>query len=55
MTIGLEKVVAVVTGANGGIGQEIVKAMKAAGASVIATDLASMPRVPTTTIISLTT
>lgn len=41
MTIGLEDVVAVVTGANGGIGQEIVKAMTAAGASVIATDLGS--------------
>lgn len=40
MTIELENVVAVVTGANGGIGGEIVKAMSAAGASVIATDLA---------------
>lgn len=40
MTIGLENVVAVVTGAAGGIGRETVKAMKAAGAVVIATDLA---------------
>jgi len=39
MTIALPGVVAVVTGAAGGIGQEIVKAMKAAGATVIATDL----------------
>jgi len=38
--IGLENVVAVVTGAAGGIGREVVKAMKAAGAQVIATDLA---------------
>ena len=40
MTTGLENVIALVTGANGGIGRETVKAMKAAGASVIATDLA---------------
>ncbi|WP_394658308.1 SDR family oxidoreductase [uncultured Novosphingobium sp.] len=39
MTIALPNVVAVVTGAAGGIGREIVKAMKAAGAVVIATDL----------------
>jgi NAD(P)-dependent dehydrogenase (short-subunit alcohol dehydrogenase family) len=38
MTIGLDNVVAVVTGAGGGIGREVVKAMKAAGATVIATD-----------------
>ena len=41
MTIGLENVVAVVTGAAGGIGMATVAAMKAAGASVIATDLAA--------------
>ena len=40
MTIGLENVVAVVTGAAGGIGRATVTAMKAAGAVVIATDLA---------------
>ncbi|GLK45906.1 MULTISPECIES: SDR family NAD(P)-dependent oxidoreductase [Novosphingobium] len=39
MTIALPDVIAVVTGAAGGIGREIVKAMKAAGATVIATDL----------------
>lgn len=39
MTIALPDVVALVTGAAGGIGREIVKAMKAAGAVVIATDL----------------
>lgn len=39
MTIALPDTVAVVTGAAGGIGREIVKAMKAAGATVIATDL----------------
>jgi NAD(P)-dependent dehydrogenase (short-subunit alcohol dehydrogenase family) len=40
MTIALPDVVSVVTGAAGGIGREVVKAMKAAGAIVIATDLA---------------
>ncbi|MDE2597132.1 MAG: SDR family oxidoreductase [Sphingomonadales bacterium] len=40
MTIALPNVVAVVTGAGGGIGREVVKAMKAAGATVIATDMA---------------
>lgn len=40
MTIALENVVALVTGANGGIGREICKAMKAAHAVVIATDMA---------------
>jgi NAD(P)-dependent dehydrogenase (short-subunit alcohol dehydrogenase family) len=40
MTIALSGVIALVTGAAGGIGREIVKAMKAAGATVIATDLA---------------
>ena len=44
MTIGLENVVAVVTGAAGGIGREVVKAMKAAGAVVVATDLAEDPQ-----------
>jgi NAD(P)-dependent dehydrogenase (short-subunit alcohol dehydrogenase family) len=39
MTIGLENVVAVVTGAAGGIGRATVRAMNAAGATVIATDL----------------
>jgi NAD(P)-dependent dehydrogenase (short-subunit alcohol dehydrogenase family) len=38
MTINLNDVVAVVTGANGGIGSAVVKAMAAAGARVIATD-----------------
>lgn len=41
MTIALDNVVAVVTGAAGGIGRELVKAMKAANAIVIATDLAA--------------
>lgn len=41
MTIALDNVVAVVTGAAGGIGRELVKAMKAANATVIATDLAA--------------
>jgi len=39
MTIALPDTIALVTGAAGGIGREIVKAMKAAGATVIATDL----------------
>ncbi len=39
MTISLDNVVALVTGANGGIGREICKAMKAANAVVIATDM----------------
>jgi NAD(P)-dependent dehydrogenase (short-subunit alcohol dehydrogenase family) len=39
MTIALPNVVALATGAAGGIGREIVRAMKAAGATVIATDL----------------
>jgi NAD(P)-dependent dehydrogenase (short-subunit alcohol dehydrogenase family) len=37
--IGLQDCIALVTGATGGIGREIVKAMKSAGATVIATDL----------------
>jgi NAD(P)-dependent dehydrogenase (short-subunit alcohol dehydrogenase family) len=40
MTIALDNVVALVTGANGGIGRELCKALKAAHAIVIATDLA---------------
>lgn len=39
MTITLDNVVALVTGARGGIGREICRAMKAAGAIVIATDM----------------
>ncbi|QZP07585.1 SDR family oxidoreductase [Caenibius sp. WL] len=39
MTIALDGVVAVVTGAGGGIGRELVRALKAAKATVIATDL----------------
>ena len=39
MTIALPDTIALVTGAAGGIGREIVKAMKAAGATVVATDL----------------
>lgn len=41
MTITLDNVVALVTGASGGIGREICRAMKAAGAVVIATDRGS--------------
>lgn len=41
MTIALPDVIAVVTGAAGGIGRELVKAMKAAGATIVATDLAA--------------
>lgn len=41
MTISLPNVVAVVTGAGGGIGRATVKAMKDAGATVIATDMAT--------------
>lgn len=39
MAIELDGVIAVVTGAAGGIGREVVKAMKASGAAVIATDM----------------
>ena len=41
--IGLENVVAVVTGAAGGIGRAVVTAMKAAGAVVVATDRVDDP------------
>ena len=41
MTIALPDTVAIVTGAAGGIGREVVKAMKAAGATVYATDRAT--------------
>ncbi len=43
MTIALKDVVAVVTGAQGGIGRATVRAMKDAGATVIATDLSDHP------------
>ena len=43
MTIALENVIALVTGAAGGIGSEVVRALKAAGATVVATDLAEPP------------
>jgi NAD(P)-dependent dehydrogenase (short-subunit alcohol dehydrogenase family) len=39
MSISLNNVVAVVTGARGGIGREVVRAMKEAGATVVATDM----------------
>lgn len=39
MTISLDNVVALVTGANGGIGREICRALKAANAIVVATDM----------------
>jgi len=41
MTISLPDCITVVTGAAGGIGRELCKALKAAGATVVATDLAS--------------
>ena len=41
MTIALNNIVALVTGAAGGIGRELCKALSAAGATVIATDLAA--------------
>jgi NAD(P)-dependent dehydrogenase (short-subunit alcohol dehydrogenase family) len=44
MTISLPDVVALVTGATGGIGREICKALQAAGATVIATDLGPEPQ-----------
>lgn len=39
MTIALDNVVALVTGANGGIGRALCQAMKAANAVVVATDI----------------
>lgn len=39
MGISLDNVVALVTGARGGIGREVVRAMKEAGATVVATDM----------------
>ncbi|GGC17020.1 dehydrogenase [Novosphingobium marinum] len=39
MTVALPDCVALVTGAHGSIGREVVRAMKAAGATVIASDL----------------
>ena len=42
MTIALDGVVALVTGATGGIGREVCKALKAANATVIAADLATL-------------
>ncbi|MFD2783535.1 SDR family NAD(P)-dependent oxidoreductase [Novosphingobium pokkalii] len=44
MAFELDNVVAVVTGAGGGIGREVVRAMKAAGATVVATDVAAPDR-----------
>lgn len=41
MTIALPDVIAMVTGAAGGIGRELCKSLKAAGATVVATDLAA--------------
>src|SRR3546814_10245965 len=43
MTIALDNVVAVVTGAAGGIGRATVQAMKDAHATVIATDIGDNP------------
>ena len=47
MTIALPGVIAVVTGAGGGIGRAVVKAMKDAGATVIATDMAAQAQLAT--------
>lgn len=46
MTIALPDVIAVVTGAAGGIGRAVVRQMKDAGATVIATDVADSADVP---------
>ena len=55
MTIALPGVIAVVTGAGGGIGRAVVKAMKDAGATVIATDMARdiLYASPNTRVVSL--
>lgn len=41
MTIALDNTIVLITGANGGIGRELCKSVKAAHATVIATDLAA--------------
>jgi NAD(P)-dependent dehydrogenase (short-subunit alcohol dehydrogenase family) len=46
MTIALPNVIAVVTGAAGGIGRAVVQQMKEAGATVIATDLPDSADIP---------
>lgn len=46
MTIALPDVIAVVTGAAGGIGRAVVRQMKDAGATVVATDVADSAEVP---------
>ena len=46
MVIALREVIAVVTGAAGGIGRAVVKAMADAGARVVATDLAENAEIP---------
>ena len=43
MSISLPNVIAVVTGAAGGIGRAVVQQMKDAGATVIATDIGAPP------------
>lgn len=43
MTINLENTIALVTGAAGGIGRAVCTSMTAAGAKVIATDIADNP------------
>lgn len=46
MSISLPNVIAVVTGAAGGIGRAVVQQMKDAGATVIATDIAESADIP---------